>query len=154
MGENLPPVAQLVPQQQPMMLLERICDCGEDFIECAVTAGRAKAPQLEEGRIAVWTGLEYMAQTLAAFAGVHAFRAGTDVRKGVVLGSRKMQCMVSSFEEGQQLLIRAEPLSDNGEVGVFHCEIRDAQSSRLLMCGTLSVYKPEDFAVLLQGRGQ
>ena len=80
-------IAELLPHQAPMLLLDRLLDYqGARVLETRI--GERHGLLLDErGNLPAWVGLELMAQTIAAWAGMRPGR-GEPVRIGMLLGSR------------------------------------------------------------------
>ena len=97
----LPPVADVLPHRGPMVLLSRILEHSEQHTVCAVDI-RIDAPFVEPaGTVPAWIGLEYMAQCVAAHAGLRARAHGEPVRTGFLIGSRRIDVRTSGFPVGQ-----------------------------------------------------
>ncbi len=104
------------------------------------------------GGVGAWVGIEYMAQTVAAWAGLQSRLAGTAPKIGLLLGSRKYRCERSCFELGERLEVRVrrEFQADNG-LGQFSCEISVA--GQAIASATLTVFEPADPAQFLKDQG-
>jgi predicted hotdog family 3-hydroxylacyl-ACP dehydratase len=90
-----------------------------------------------------WLGIEYMAQTIAAWAGARARRHGQVPQVGYLLGTRRYVATEPWFTPGATLAVqvRCELTGSNG-MGQFSCTIVDA-SGRELARAMVSVYEPE-----------
>ena len=78
---------------------------------------------------------------MAAWSGARARDGGGSPRIGYLLGSRRYEAMVSSFEAGSvlQVFAQCELMGSNG-LGMFDCRI--SQDDRVLASGRLSVFEP------------
>ncbi|WP_101759762.1 hotdog family protein [Oceanicoccus sp. KOV_DT_Chl] len=135
-------VDELVPHSGHMSLLDRVINqTAERLIaEVDITAHSL----FLDGDIGVptWVGIEYMAQAVAAWAGVIARQAGEDVRLGFLLGSRKYTAHASHFGLGETLTVTVERAYQHDELGVFDCSIYlngDAE----VASARLNVYQPQ-----------
>ncbi|WP_083384777.1 ApeP family dehydratase [Cupriavidus sp. USMAHM13] len=148
--EVLPPVAEVVPHAGAMLLIDALLHAGEDD---AVARATVRATQLfvDEAGMPAWVGVEYMAQTIAAWAGMRDRRAGRAPGIGFLLGTRRYECAQPSFAVGSELTIRvrSELAGDNG-LGMFACTIE--QDGRMLAQANLSVYQPDDAQAFLQAQ--
>ncbi len=141
-------VEDLVPHRAGMSWLSRIVqvDANTAVAEAEIREGMFF---LRDGRLGVWTGIEFMAQTVAAWAGHRAHREGRTVVLGMLVGCRQFQAQCQHFSVGQTLRIASqlELLADNG-LGMFDCKISvdgaDVASARL------SVFEPPDAAAFLE----
>jgi len=129
-----------VPHRGAMSLLDSVERCDELSIVVRV---RVPAGGLFAGAdgVPAWVGIEYMAQTVAAWAGARARAGGGSPRIGYLLGSRRYEATVAAFAIGAELQVFAqcELMGDNG-LGLFDCRI--TQHGRVLASGRLSVFEP------------
>jgi predicted hotdog family 3-hydroxylacyl-ACP dehydratase len=136
-------IAELLPHQAPMLLLDRLLDYQGARVRCETRVGARHGLLLDEqGKLPAWVGLELMAQTIAAWAGMRGRERGEPVRIGMLLGSRQYQSQVASFEAGELLVIEAECLLEDGGMASFECRILRGD----LPCAEarLSTYLPSD----------
>jgi predicted hotdog family 3-hydroxylacyl-ACP dehydratase len=141
------PAEQLVPHRGPMLLLERIIDAGADGASASATVRIGDLFYRPEGTGA-WTGIEYMAQTIAAWAGWHARQRNQAPKVGFLLGTRRYLCHRSFFKEGETLHIDVEREIDAGNgLGRFDCSIRI--DGLEIARGQLAVFEPLDAKAFL-----
>jgi predicted hotdog family 3-hydroxylacyl-ACP dehydratase len=143
-----PDVGELVPHEPPMLLIDRVHSHSDDLTVCVV---EVKADSLftveREGRreVPAVVGIEYMAQTVAAYAGLAAGKEGRAPRIGFLIGCRELRLEVDAFAAGDVLLVEARRVWGQSDLGSFVCKItRDGVT---LASGTLTVYQgplPED----------
>lgn len=135
-----------------MVVIDELLDVGEDDITTQVVIRKDSPFADPNGNVPSWVGIEYMAQSIAAWAGIQALKRGDDVTPGYLLGTRKYDVSQELFELGSVLIIKVRRSYWSGDVGAFECEIsvHDPQStiaSRLhegeVTCrATLNVYQP------------
>ena len=134
------PMDAWVPHRGAMSLLASVVHCDDQGIVARV---RVPADSLFNGADGVhaWVGIEYMAQTVAAWSGARARAGGGSPRIGYLLGSRRYEAAVPAFATGAELTVHAqcELMGDNG-LGMFDCRIE--QDGRVLATGRLSVFEP------------
>ncbi|MBO6804791.1 MAG: hypothetical protein JJ893_16165 [Thalassospira sp.] len=91
-----------------------------------------------------YVGIEYMAQTFAAYSGWRA--KNTDPvatpRIGYLLGSRKVTLSRNWFPVGCTLSVHINNIFEDGEMGVFDGEIRLGEE--ILVAARINVYQPKD----------
>lgn len=148
--ESLPPVADVVPHAGAMRLIDELLHA--DAGQCvARTTVRATQLFVDDAGMPGWVGIEYMAQTIAAWAGVQAWRAGGKPGLGFLLGSRRYACDVPVFPVGSVLTITARPelIGDNG-LGMFCCTLSLDGSE--VARANVSVFQPADAQAFLQGQ--
>jgi predicted hotdog family 3-hydroxylacyl-ACP dehydratase len=85
-------------------------------------------------------GIEYMAQTIAAGAGLRARDNGAvSGRMGFLLGCRSLTMAVDSFDVGDRLTIEARRTWGANELGNFACKVQRGED--VLVEGALTVYQ-------------
>lgn len=119
---SCPSIEALLPHRAPMILLDEVHDVAAESIICKVIL-RASSPFVENGRVPAIVGLEYMAQCVAAFAGLQAFRQGRPVRVGYLIGARLVEFSVDAFEVGEELDVRATRVWGDDALGNFECSV-------------------------------
>jgi predicted hotdog family 3-hydroxylacyl-ACP dehydratase len=144
------PIDELVPHSGTMSLLDKVVDHGEDWLTAEVTIN-PDTLFLTNKAVPAWIGIEYMAQAIAAFAGILAKIHQQDVKLGFLLGTRKYISSVSNFPIGTRLLIRVEKelQSDDG-LGVFNCSI---DADNITINARLNVFQPKDTEQFFEQEG-
>ena len=142
-------VQELVPHRGPMSLLDAIVDYGADWLRAAVTP-REGARFATAAGVPGWVGIEYMAQTAAAFGGIEQVQRGEQPTIGLLIGARYYRCMQDSFSFGLPLTVIATiAMRDTADFAAYDCRI-DLDGRRVAEC-TLKAYRPRDLAPLLAG---
>lgn len=132
---------ELLPHSGKMLLLDEVVDCGEDWLVSMVKITE-HSQFVEAGFVSALVVIEYMAQSIAALAGIRSKNKAESVRVGLLLGSRKFDSNVESIPVGVDLHIHIEEMfSEENGLGVFKCE---AKAPGILVVCSLSVYHPED----------
>jgi len=134
------PVSELVPHDPPMVLLDRVLAFEESTLVAEVTI-RADSMFCDGGGVPGWVGIEYMAQAVAAHAGLQARQRGEPPAIGYLLGTRSYQCDAEIFPVGETLTVHVESLFVEMALGAFACRI---ETDRPLAKATVNVYQPED----------
>lgn len=143
------PVAELLPHAPPMVLLDAVLGWEPGAATAAVTI-RPGIPFFEDGRgVPAHVGIEYMAQTCGAYAGLEGLRLGQPVRLGFLLGTRRYRARLDWFRPGERLEIGVAEVFRDHSMGVFDCRI--LCGGREVAAAQLNVYQPEDAAVVLAG---
>ena len=121
-----------------MMLLDRVEDDGDKTTTCSVTI-RPESTFVENGAVPAYVALEYMAQSVAAYAGLRDVRKGEDVRIGYLIGARNVEFLVDEFLVGERLLIFVEHVWGDDELGQF--DIRVESNGRRVAGSQINVYQ-------------
>ena len=145
------PIASLVPHAGPMCLLARVVEHAPARTLCSVLPAKSALLASPDGSVPVWVGLEYMAQCIAAHAGLVARARGAAPPPGVLLGSRRLRFAVQRFARDREL--RVEARHHRGERGLvaFDCEVREAAGGSPLVEGRVNVYIVGGFEQLEAG---
>ncbi len=150
MGKVKPPipVEEVVPHKAPMSFLRHVIKHDEELTVCDVRIDAATM-FLDKGRVASWVGLEYMAQAVAAHAGMEARQEGKPAEIGFWLGTRRADFFTNGFRIGQTLHVSARRVWGEGELFSFDCSIADAASKKRLVKAQLNVFRPANVQQLL-----
>jgi predicted hotdog family 3-hydroxylacyl-ACP dehydratase len=136
-----------------MLLLDRLIAWDDEKVLCEVrivptspflerAQGPAVASSSEEGsdeRVPAVVGIEYMAQTVAVFAGLRARASGAEPRIGFLIGCRELLLSDEGFQVGDVLVVEARHVWGETEVGSFACKV--SRHDEVLVSGTLTVYQ-------------
>ncbi|MFV0276663.1 MAG: hypothetical protein ACK5HY_05690 [Parahaliea sp.] len=139
--DNITDIAELLPHERPMMLLERLLDAGHSHLCCEVIVRQDGL--FDDGEsVPAYLGLEYMAQTVAAFSGLCARRRGEPVKLGFLLGTRNFSTNRSRLPCLQRLRVSARQLLQaSSGMASFDCAVEGESVSQ---SARISVYEPED----------
>ncbi len=132
-----------LPHRGAMRLLDRVLVVDEEHAVAEVDVP-LDGLFVRDARVPAWVGIEYMAQTVAAWAGHRAARRGGMPRMGYLLGSRRYSVRCDDFAGGSTLRVevRCELIGDNG-LGQFDCRIHGADGA-LLATALVSVFEPPE----------
>ena len=121
-----PSIDMLIPHKPPMMLINAVVgEIEEGLIATARPDSKAWYAN-EDGSMPAWIGIELMAQAIAAWAGLQAYKAGMPPRKGFLIGTREYTSTCSSFTAGNTLFIEVRKVfSDPQGLAAFNCLIRN-----------------------------
>lgn len=133
-----PPIADLLPHSGAMVLLDEVVEHAEGRI---VTRVRLHAASLfaEGGRIPALVAIEYMAQTIGAYAGLRAVAAGQPVRIGYLLGTRDLSLGLDAFDAGDELVVEARHVWGDEQLGSFECVV--SRGGRAVASALVNVYQ-------------
>lgn len=135
-------IEEVVPHRGAMLLLDRLLAHDEGLMVVAAVVREDNVFADTEG-VPIWVGIEYMAQTIAAWAGCRARQFNEPVKLGFLLGTRRFECAAGYFRFGQILHVEArrEFAAENG-MGMFACRIL-ADDVEVATANVL-VYEPTD----------
>jgi predicted hotdog family 3-hydroxylacyl-ACP dehydratase len=120
-----------------MLLLDEVVAAGPGFISCRALI-RAGSTFLEDEAVPNLVAIEYMAQTVGAYAGLQARSQGLPVRIGYLLGTRELVLDVDSFRLGDDLLVEARHQFGDDRIGAFDCKL--VRRGTIVAAACLNVY--------------
>lgn len=140
-------VAQLVPHAGRMSLLSRVVAYDEGWLLAEVDIDNDSMFANDRG-VPAWVGLEYMAQAIAAYAGLQERIQGGLPKIGFLLGSRNYSASTDHFARGQtfQVRVELEMVADNG-LNVFNCVL---EGNNTRASAVVNVFQPDDAEKFLE----
>lgn len=145
------PIEALLPQSGSMVLLDSVLEKDDEHIVVELTVRDDGLFSSPDRTVPAWVGLEYMAQTVAAFSGYNKKSRGEAIQLGFLLGTRYYQCSVDHFPCGTLLKVRAEKIIEAAnDMSVFDCVI---EGDNIFATSKLNVLLPQDAKKFLAGKG-
>ncbi len=138
-------IADLLPHETPMVLVDEVVDWQEDGAAAVVEVKDTSLFYNDEFGVPAHVGLEYMAQTCGIYSGIHLLENNLPVRMGFLLGTRNYHSNVEWFQHGDKLLISIKEVLRQQNLGVFDCRI--SSEDKELAAAQLTVYQSDDKAV-------
>jgi predicted hotdog family 3-hydroxylacyl-ACP dehydratase len=136
------PVAQLVPHAGNMVLINQLIAADEQTAEVKVVVANNGLFCGDQEKVPAWVGIEYMAQTIAAWAGYHAHCNNEPVKLGFLIGTRKYTSNVSHFNCGETLTVSIEKnFGEESGLGSFNCVI---SGNNAYVVSSLNVFQPNE----------
>lgn len=121
-----------------MILLDRIIDFDEHTLSAGLVV-RDDGLLGNDKTVPAWAGIEYMAQAVAAYAGIKSKRAGEPIKLGFLLGTRRYTSNVASFDVSTALTVQVKNIIQDDKLGVFDCKI---YGTGIEISANLNVYQP------------
>jgi len=141
-----PPIAELVPHADGMLLLDRVLEHRMTHTVCATSADRSALFANADGSVPSWVGIEYMAQCAAVHGELTHRSRGEAPRPGLLLGSRRVEIHADVFTAGDPLEVTARHhLGESGLVA-FDCSVRSASGGETLVEGRVNLYLFRDWS--------
>lgn len=131
-------IAALIPHSGKMVLLDRIIEYDDNSLTAELVV-RDDGLLGNDKTVPAWAGIEYMAQAIAAYAGIMAKRAGEPIKLGYLLGTRRYNSNVAEFKVGSMIIVKISKIIENNNVGAFECKIQGADVE---ISANLNVYQP------------
>ena len=137
-------IEDLIPHRAPMVLIDKLIAYQADHVTAQVTI-EATSPYFDDALNGVpnYVGIEYMAQTIAALAGIEAKQAKRDIRLGFLLGSRKLVLNQNRYQLDHIYQIHVQRLyQEESGLAVFECKITEQDD--LIASANVNVFQPQD----------
>jgi len=135
---NYTEIAELIPHSGSMILLDKILEFDEHSLSAELVV-RDDALLGNNKKVPAWVGIEYMAQTIAAYAGIQSKKLGEPINLGFLLGTRRYTSNIDSFDIGTVLTIKITRIINDDKLGVFDCKI---YGSGIEVNANLNVFQP------------
>lgn len=136
------PAEDLIPHSGSMVLIDEVLRCDSESLTAVVTPDPSVAFADHLGNVPAWIGIEYMAQSIAAWSGNLCREAGAEISVGFLIGVRRYQATITEFVAHQRLTIQVVRNYQEGGMASFDCKIFDTNQSELASA-LVSVYQPQ-----------
>jgi len=115
-------LTRVVPHRAPMLLIDEVVTPGLEVF-CTRVQIRETSMGFEDGGVPGWFGVEYMAQTIAAYHGVNYPSPDGEPEIGFLVGVRDYRTSCAVFPLGATLLVQISPSFVVENSGSFECQI-------------------------------
>jgi predicted hotdog family 3-hydroxylacyl-ACP dehydratase len=132
-------VTDYLPHAGRMVLIDEIIERFDDGAACRVQITPDCTFATEGGAVPAWVGIEYIAQTIAAFGGLSVADTDAAPPRGFLLGSRRLRSSVPAFEAGQSLRVEVHEVFSDGRLSSFAGTIADEATGDELVSATVNV---------------
>lgn len=132
-------ITEILYHAPPMILIDEVEAYSEMEVSSVVEI-TADSPFLEKGTVPAYVGIEYMAQSIAAYSGIKARNADEEVKIGYLVSTRTMTLSCPSFAIGDRLKVKVALVYDETPMAVFDGTIHRAEE--LVAKARLNVYQP------------
>jgi len=130
-----------VPHCDQFVLLDRLTHAEAGTLTAEVDLDRSNIMRDSTGRVPAYVGIEYIAQTIAALAGLIRWRNGLPPRIGLLLGCHRYSSQCTHFPLGT-LQVQIEQILVQAPIAVFSGDIR--LNDGLLAEGEIKAIQPDD----------
>lgn len=127
-----------------MVLIDRVLKVENLHVLAEVTITANSLFQDENKNVPAWIGIEYMAQTIAAFAGVIHSQKNEPIKYGFLVGTRTYEAFVDYFTQGKTYLVEATQLFIDSGLASFECRIKEKETERECCYAKINVFEPEN----------
>lgn len=146
---DFPAIEELMPHRGPALLLDRVLSHDHERTEAAVMVETQQWLKRDDGTVAGWLAVEYMAQCLAAHEGILALDEGRPPPKGFLIAATGLRLYQTHFPGNARLRVGSRRVRGRPGLGILshqctlHAEPSEAGAGTLLAEGRLSVSIPK-----------
>ena len=146
---NMYDLAKILPHKPPMILLDEIVEV--DIENNKLTSSFKVYPDkvfFEKNRgINSLTGIEFMAQTIGAYA--YFKNNCAEPKPGLLLGTRLYNNKIPYFKEGEEYKVTVHEIFTDNQIAVFDCLIYDKNRDEIASA-TVNTYQGNNIEELLE----
>lgn len=145
------PIDHLLPHRDEMVLIHGFVARGDSWLIAAVDLARPNPYSTEHG-IPSYVALEYMAQTISAYAGSQNAAKQLPPQIGFLLGTRQLDCQTTYLPTTGIALVRVDVVfAEEATVSLFECclYLPDSPNSPLARA-TIKVFQPDDARAIIE----
>lgn len=146
-------IEDVLPHKAPMILIDKLVSFDENNGWCTqqITKDSLLYNDALQG-VPSYVGIEYMAQSIAAYANANELINKRPVKIGFLVSTRKFNCKETVFGLGLALTIHVEKLfQDDSGLTAFHCKIMNNDEE--MVSATINVFQPENPAGFIANQG-
>ena len=142
-------LAKILPHKQPMIFLDDILEVDiENNKLSSVFKVYPEKVFFETGKgINSLTGIEFMAQTIGAYA--YFKNNCTEPKPGLLLGTRLYNNKIPYFKEGEEYKVTVHEIFTDNQIAVFDCLIYD-KSGEEIASATVNTYQGSNIEELVE----
>jgi len=144
MKKNSYPIEQVVPHDHPMILVDALVAYNATCAQCRVNiTSTSNFFNDVKQSVPSYVAIEYMAQSIAAFANANEKDQGGEVAIGFLVSSRKLKVFVSNFTLGMKLDVFVEQLYvEESGLSAFDCFIE--HDGERVAEAKINIFQPQD----------
>ena len=123
--DDFPPIEALIPHRGSVVLLDRILSHDADATEVRVSIARQEWLKDEDGSVAAWLTVEYMAQCVAAHEGLLALDEGRPPPAGFLVGVSGLRVDADRYAPDAVLRVTSRRVRGRPSLGALshRCEV-------------------------------
>jgi predicted hotdog family 3-hydroxylacyl-ACP dehydratase len=144
MKNNKYPIEFVVPHEHPMILIDQLLQYDHSKAICQVSINEKSNFYSQKLKsVPSYVAIEYMAQSIAAFANANNKDQGLSVAIGFLVSSRKFKLMQPAFNLGDKLIITVEQLYiEESGLAAFDCiaELNDS----VVATAKINIFQPQN----------
>ena len=144
MKNNSYSIESILPHAHPMILIDELLQYDDIKAFCKVLINEnSNFYNSILTSVPSYVAIEYMAQSIAAFANANNKDLGKDVAIGFLVSCRKFKVFVSEFKLNSQLNIEVEQLyNEEGGLAAFDCKVE--QQGQIVAEAKINIFQPND----------
>lgn len=116
---EFPPIKALMPHRGPVLLLDRVLSHDHHETTSLIRVDAQRFLTRDDGSVASWVSVEYMAQGVAAHEGLLAYYEGRPLPLGFLVAVNKLRLHEDAFKSDAHILVRARRVRGRPEMGAL-----------------------------------
>lgn len=137
MTEQYPPIDSLILHSGNMVLIDKLIAADDGGVTSVSYQQNAKLFSIKSNYLPSYVCIEYMAQTIAAYAGLKALNNNREPTIGLLLGTRSFRCSQANMAISQPVAIKVKEIyNDQDQLVLFHCEVSNYYPAEALGANT------------------
>ncbi len=116
---EFPPVEELIPHRGDVLLVDRVLDHDSESTTTLVDVSRQRWLKREDGSVASWLAMEYMAQSVAVHEGLLARAERRELPRGFLVSALGLELHTAGFAASQRLRVRVQRVRGRPGLGVL-----------------------------------
>ena len=137
-----------------MLLLDELVAATDSSVEASLVVRHDGLFSTSDGRVPAIVGVEYMAQAVAAFAGVRGIASGEDIKLGLLLGTRNFESSAAYFSVGDRLGVNVSLVLESAAgLAVFDCRVTGPNVSVTARLTVLRIESMDELRSMISSDG-
>lgn len=144
------PVEHLLPHSPPMILLDRVLryDSLNLVAEVAIRPD-SMFYDIDIDGVPAWVGIEYMAQTVSALAGLRAREKNQEIKLGLLLGTRRLILTHKVLPAGRCYHVHVKQIFWD-ESGLANFDCRVSLDQEVYVEAKINVFEADDIERIME----
>ena len=114
-----PSIETLMPHRGPVLLLDRVIQHDSNVTTSLIRVDRQRFLTRDDGSVASWVSVEYLAQGVAAHEGLLAYYDGRPLPLGFLVAVNQLVLHEDAYKSDARLMVRALRVRGRPEMGAL-----------------------------------
>lgn len=133
-------IDEVVPHSSPMILIDEILEYSDQHLISRVDITSSSLFLTNQNYVPTWVGIEYMAQSVAAWSGIQSRQKSQPIKMGYLIGCKQYEVSRDGFYPGERLIISVVKKYLGNGIGLSDSRIEI--DSNIIVKSLLTVFQP------------